>query len=128
MTVALLLDEMIGPKVAIALRRRSVDVYGIVERPDLHSLPDDDVLTLAASERRMVVTFNIHDFARLDHGWKSAGRTHAGIVMLSTATFPQNRGQLGALVRALRAAVDQQILPAPDAVTYLRPVAPSLEG
>lgn len=128
MTAALLLDEMIGAKVAVALRQRNIDVYGIVERSDLRSLPDDDVLALATAQTRILVTFNIHDFVRIDKAWKSVGRWHAGIVMLSTATFPQNRGQVGALVRALIAAVDQQNVPGPDAVRYLRPDIGSTEA
>ena len=43
----LLLDEMIGPRVAQALRERGLDTIGVVESTDVRSLPDGAVLDYA---------------------------------------------------------------------------------
>lgn len=115
----LLLDEMIGPKVAAALRERSWDVYGVVERADLRSLPDDSVLDLAARAERILVTRNLVDFLKLDHEWKAGGREHAGLVLIPEASFPQDRSLVGAVVTSLLAAADSGLLPVADQVLFL---------
>jgi hypothetical protein len=45
------------------LRERGHDVLALDERRDLEGIDDADVLALAAEEQRIVVTFNIRDFA-----------------------------------------------------------------
>lgn len=117
----LLLDEMIGPRVAQALRERGLDAVGVVERTDLRALPDDAVLEQAYEERRIVVTRNIGDFARLDSQWRADGRQHQGLVMIPEQGFPQNRNLVGALTKALEWAAQLSELPAPGEVLYLRP-------
>lgn len=120
----LLLDEMIGPRVAEQLRARDVDTVGVVERTELRALPDDALLEHAREERRILVTRNISDFARLDQRWKAESRGHAGLVMITEKAFPQNRNLVGALVEALAAAHRGAELLGPGAVRYLRPVTP----
>jgi predicted nuclease of predicted toxin-antitoxin system len=119
--VKLLLDEMIGPRVAEALREDGIDTVGVAERTDLRALPDDALLEHALQDVRIVVTRNISDFARLDQQWRAAGRTHAGLVMITESAFPQNRNLVGALVHALRHAHRQAERPAPGIAVYLRP-------
>ncbi len=119
----LLLDEMIGPKVASELRERGLDVAAVVERTDLRALPDEVVLEVAREEGRVPVTRNIADFARLHQQWLAEGRTHPGVVMVSGQAFPQNRGFVGALVRALAEAAQASALPGPGEVRWLRPVS-----
>lgn len=118
----LLLDEMIGPRVARELRDRGLDVAAVAERTDLRALPDDAVLDVAREERRALVTCNIGDFARLHQQWLSEGRQHCGLVMVTTQAFPPNRGFVGSLVSALHAAAKSSLLPEPGAVLYLRPL------
>ena len=48
------------------------------------SLSDDDVLTLAADERRILVTRNGRHFVPLAREWAEAERPHAGIVVVWT--------------------------------------------
>ena len=97
----LLLDEMLSDRIAEQLRASGHDVYAIVERPNLVQLPDERVLVLGADEERVVVTFNIADFTMLDALWTSQGRGHAGLLLLSTVTFPQDRSFVGAVLAAL---------------------------
>ncbi len=119
----LLLDEMIGPRVAHELRERGLDVAAVVERTDLRALPDDAVLEAAREEERVLVTRNIADFARLHQRWLAEGRTHPGLVLVSGQSFPQNRSFVGALVRALAAAAQASTLPGPGEVRWLGPVS-----
>lgn len=121
----LLLDEMIGPRVAQSLRARGLDAVAVAERADLRSLADPAVLEIAQSEDRILVTRNVADFARLDHEWQAVGRPHRGIVMVVESAFPQNRNLIGALVAALAAAGERDQLPRPNAVLYLRPATAS---
>lgn len=117
----LLLDEMIGPRVAEGLRERGIDAVGVVERTDLRSLPDDAVLEFAREDKRAVVTRNIADFARLHHQWQADGRSHQGMVMVTEHAFPQDRNLVGALVQALAQSEKQAELPAPGELLYLQP-------
>ena len=116
----LLLDEMIGPRVAEALRQAGLDVVGVVERTDLRSLLDEAVLEFARRDDRIVVTRNISDFARLDHQWQAAGRQHRGLVMVGESGFPPSRNLVGAVVAALARAAEQGQLPGPGQVLFLR--------
>ena len=97
----LLLDEMLSGAIAEQLRARRHDVAAVVEDNALISLPDEDLLVAAADGGRAIVTANIKDFVPLDQRWKAAGQSHAGIVLVPTKTFPQNRAFIGALADAL---------------------------
>jgi predicted nuclease of predicted toxin-antitoxin system len=99
--VRLLLDEMIGPRVAVELVARGIDAVALVADCDLRALPDPEVLRHAAEQGRTLVTRNIADFARLHQHWPLTGPAHAGIVLVSESAFPQNRKLVGALVAAL---------------------------
>lgn len=120
MTRALLLDEMLSPKVAEQLRLRGHDAYAITERPDLVGLSDEQVLAVSADEGRIVVTLNIADFAGLHAEWQARGRSHGGLMYVSTATFPQDRAFLGSLVSSLHKAAQAQGLPGSDETRFLR--------
>ncbi|MDK3255974.1 DUF5615 family PIN-like protein [Blastococcus capsensis] len=117
----LLLDEMIGPRVARELRARGFDVVAVAERADFRALPDDVVLDVAREDGRVVVTLNIGDFARLHQQSLVDGRLHPGMVMVTGHAFPQDRAFVGALVNALIVAAETSSLPSAGEVVYLRP-------
>ncbi len=48
-----------------------------------------------------MVTRNIKDFINLDSQYRANNSTHAGLVLVPTKTFPEDRYSLAALVRAL---------------------------
>ena len=48
------------------------------------SLSDEDVLALAADDRRVLVTRNGRHFAPLAREWAEGDRSHAGIVLIWT--------------------------------------------
>jgi hypothetical protein len=101
MSQPLLLDEMFSDDIARQLRAKGYDVISVVADPALVGLPDDHVLAFAASEGRALVTANIKDFAPLDSRYRAAGQTHAGLILVSTKTFPQNRGFPSAITTSL---------------------------
>lgn len=117
--IRLVLDEMLSPAIAESLRRQGIDAYGIAERPDLVGSPDPSVLELATRGERVLVTCNTRDFAILDRAWMVAGRRHSGVVFVSTASFPQNRGFVGAVAAALEGLTPGSSLPAPGQCQFL---------
>ena len=120
----LLLDEMVSAKIAVQLREQGRDVQAVLERGELLGGPDEALLELAAREGRVLVTKNIVDFVPLSQQWAATGRTHAGLVLISTRTFPEARDWIGAVATALARAHDQQQLPGPGEVVWLARTGP----
>jgi hypothetical protein len=101
MSQSLLLDEMFSDTIARQLRAKGHDVISVVADPGLTGLSDDQVLAYATAEGRALVTANIRDFVPLDGRCRAAGQTHAGLILVSTKTFPQNRGFTAAITAAV---------------------------
>lgn len=81
----LLLDANLSPRgIALPLRSSGHDVRALAEEPALDALDDPEVLELAASEGRILVTRNSRDFAPLVREWAEAGRSHAGCILIWT--------------------------------------------
>jgi hypothetical protein len=97
----LLLDEMFSDDIAQQLRAQGHDVISIVADPALIGLPDDQVLAYATREGRALVTANIKDFVPLDGRYRAASQSHSGLILVSTKTFPQNRGFPSAITSSL---------------------------
>ena len=99
----LLLDAHIsGPRVAAALREAGHDVLAADEQRELDGWTDEELFELAAGETRVMVTFDIKDFAPILRRWAEAGRSHEGCVLV----VGLDHGELGALMRVLAAAFD----------------------
>jgi hypothetical protein len=103
----LLLDEMFSSTIAQQLRAKGHDVMAVVADPALTALPDDQVLAQAATAGRALVTANIKDFMPLDAEYRAAGHEHAGLILVSAKTFPQDRTFTAALVSSLSNLLDQ---------------------
>src|SRR5258705_9744602 len=101
MSQPLLLDEMFSDDIARQLRTKGYDVISVVADLALAGLPDDQVLAYATAEGRPLVTANIKYFVPLDARYRAAGQSHAGLILVSTKTFPQNRGFPSAVTTAL---------------------------
>lgn len=71
-----------GRRIAEALRAAGHDVHAADEVRALEGWSDWDLLTLAASEGRIMVTFNVRDFPRITQEWAEAGKTHAGCAII----------------------------------------------
>ena len=101
MSQPLLLDEMFSDDIAQQLRAKGYDVISVVADSALIGLPDDQVLAYATTEGRALVTANIKDFVPLDGRYRAAGQSHAGLILVPTKTFPQNRGFPAAITASL---------------------------
>jgi hypothetical protein len=115
----LLLDEMFSEAIAQQLRAKGHDVQAVVADPSLASLPDDQILARAAATGRALVTANIKDFMPLDAQYRAAGQAHAGLILVSAKTFPQNRSYTGAVASALAALLDKHEQIEASQVTFL---------
>jgi len=54
----------------------------LAEETALEGLDDPEVLTLAASQERILVTRNSRDFAPILREWAESGRHHAGCILI----------------------------------------------
>jgi hypothetical protein len=115
----LLLDEMFADTIAQQLRAKGHDVRAVVADPSLVSLPDDQILSQAAATGRALVTANIKDFMPLDARYRAAGQAHAGLILVSAKTFPQNRSYTSAVTSALAALLNQRDQTEASQVTFL---------
>jgi NAD(P)-dependent dehydrogenase (short-subunit alcohol dehydrogenase family) len=96
--VRLLLDNHIsGRRVGQALRRLGHDVRAADEEEDLQRFGDEQLLALAASERRLMVTCDVGDFASITGAWAQVGRRHAGCAILVGI----RNNEFGSIVRQL---------------------------
>jgi predicted nuclease of predicted toxin-antitoxin system len=103
----LLLDANLSPRgVAAKLREAGHDVLALAEDAPFERLPDPQVLELAASEQRVLITRNSRDFAPLARQWAEAGRSHAGIILIWTLDHSQ--------FAEIRAGVERQLRQRPS--------------
>jgi Domain of unknown function (DUF5615) len=115
----LLLDEMFPRDMADQLNAKGHDVRAVVADPEFMGLADADVLIGATEAGRALVTANIKDFMPLDARYRASGRSHAGLVMVSSKTFPQSRGHVIAVASALDALLAAVGGIQPGAVVFL---------
>jgi uncharacterized protein with PIN domain len=86
----LLLDANLSPRrVAAQLRKKGHDVLALAEDASYEGLADPQVLELAASEGRVLITRNSRDFAPLAREWAEAQRSHAGLILIWTLDHDQ---------------------------------------
>ena len=104
---ALLLDEMLSNVIAEQLRAKGHDVLAVVADPALVGLADDQILAHATTASRALVTAKIKDFMPLDARYRAASQAHAGLILVSAKTFPQDRSFTAAITSALSALLDQ---------------------
>lgn len=94
---------MFPQAMAEQLNGKGHDVRAVVATPEFVGLPDEDILIGAAEAGRALVTANIKDFMPIDARYRATNRAHAGLVLVSTKTFPQNRTYVTAVTSALDA-------------------------
>lgn len=119
MSYPVLLDEMFSDAIAQQLRAKGYDVVSVVAHPALVGLPDDQILAYATTEGRALVTANIKDFMPLDSRYRAAGLAHPGLILVSTKTFPQDRGFTTAVTSALEALLSGTDKVQPGQVRFL---------
>jgi predicted nuclease of predicted toxin-antitoxin system len=99
----LLLDANLSPRgVTAKLRAAGHDVLALAEDATYEGLADPQVLELAASEQRILITRNSRDFAPLARQWAEAGRSHTGIILIWTLDHSQFAEIVARIERQLR--------------------------
>lgn len=73
-------DEDVHGTVARLLRTAGFDALSTPETGRIGA-SDESQLDWADREGRVLVTFNVSDFARIHHQWMKSARGHAGIVV-----------------------------------------------
>lgn len=116
----LLLDEMLSGTIAARLRDRGLDVTAVVEDSSLVSTPDEDLLSYATEQRRVLVTANIADFVVIATDWRAVDRTHHGLIYLANRTFPRDRSFIGAITDSLTSLRTSGGFPRPGMEVFLR--------
>lgn len=109
----LLLDEHLSPDIAEGLRDRGHDVVAVKEREEWIQLSDDEVIAVAVSERRAVVTNNLRDYRPRAAELIIAGGGHYGMVYVP-ANFRRTRQDVGRIIAALEEILNAY--PADDAL------------
>jgi predicted nuclease of predicted toxin-antitoxin system len=105
----LLLDANLSPRgIAAKLREAGHDVLALAADATFEGLPDPQVLELATSERRVLITRNSRDFAPLARQWAEAGRSHAGIILIWTLDHSQFAEIIAGVERQLRQRPSQE--------------------
>lgn len=105
----LLLDENLSPRrIGCKLREAGHDVLALAEDATFEGLPDPQVLELAASEERVLVTRNSRDFAPLARQWAEARRSHAGIILIWTLDHSQFAEIVAGIERQLQLRPSQE--------------------
>jgi predicted nuclease of predicted toxin-antitoxin system len=105
----LLLDANLSPRgIAARLRETGHDVLALAEDATFEGLPDPQVLELAASEQRVLITRNSRDFAPLARQWAEAGRSQAGIILIWTLDHSQFAEILGGVQSQLHGRPTQE--------------------
>jgi Domain of unknown function (DUF5615) len=93
--VKLFLDAHISARrVAAPLREEGHDVRAADEERYLDRFPDEELLSIAASEGRIFVTFDVKDFPVIARRWAEAGRAHAGCAIVVGV----DHGEFGAIL------------------------------
>ena len=101
----LLLDAHVsGSGVGNPLERRGHDVRSLDRGPENEGLADEEVLAVAAADRRILVTHNVADFPPLLRDRAEAGRSHAGVILV----YGIGHNEFGTVVRGIEGLVRQR--------------------
>ena len=100
----LLLDvHLSGRVLGPALRRQGHDVRAANEERDLAELEDEELLTVATAEDRILVTADLKDFRPIFTQWAEGGRQHAGCILITKRVRNE---QFGRIIAGITAALD----------------------
>jgi len=99
----LLLDANLSPRrVASPLREIGHDVLALAEDAAYEGLSDPQVLELASTEKRILITRNSRDFAPIAREWAEAQRPHSGVILIWTL----DHSQFAAIVTGIQRQLD----------------------
>ena len=108
----LLLDAHVsGRAIGRRLRDAGHDVLALTDDRVYDAMDDREVLALATREGRVLVTFNVQDFAPIARDWREEGRQHAGCIYM----VGMDHGDFGVILRSLQAVLTAR----PDQAAWL---------
>lgn len=110
------LDQNLTPRVTAAARRLGVDVTDWQEDGMEHS-SDEEQLTHATAQGRVVVTCDVEDFSDLAQKWIAEGKVHAGIVFVPQQIHADVSGSVARSLRRLSDLYPGELVE--NAVMYL---------
>ena len=103
----LLLDEMLTPQIARELRARGHDVEAVAGRPEWGGLSDAQIIAVARTERRAIVTNNLRDYRPLhSEAIAQGGDGHLGMIFMPT-NYRRTKANTGRIIAALEAKLIQ---------------------
>lgn len=94
MTRLLLDAHLSGRVIGRALRDRGHDIRTLDAEKNLEGLKDEDVLELAISEDRVLITANVADFLPLLTTLVESGRSHPGCILIPRSFRNEDFGPL----------------------------------
>jgi len=105
--VRLLLDEMLSPAIARELREQGHDVLAVAEHAGWAALSDPEVLAVARTERRAIVTNNVRDY-RPPHAdaITPGGPGHFGMIFMP-GSYRRTKADTGRIISALEAKLTE---------------------
>ena len=99
----LLLDENVSPDLVGILAKKKPPIPAVALRDwrggALLNRPDGEILRLAHSEKRVLLTFDVNSIPALLTRMAVTGEDHGGVILVSSHSFDQD--DLGGLARAL---------------------------
>jgi hypothetical protein len=98
--VKLLLDHHVSPLVAARLRRDHHDVVAAAEC-GWQRAADEDLLRLASSEGRAVLTANVRHFVPIARACGERDEEHWGVLLVAATSFPLRASGIGQAVRII---------------------------
>ena len=105
----ILLDAHVsGRAVGRVLIEVGHNVRALDSEVELEGLSDPEVLELAVTERRVLVTANIRDFEPLLREWAGEGRPHPGVILIPSSVRNEDFGVLISGVRKTIADTTQE--------------------
>jgi Domain of unknown function (DUF5615) len=92
-------EDILRRALVLALRNSGVDVMTTSEANNLSS-PDEEQLTWATEQGRVIYTFNSRDFCHLHGTFLEQNRVHAGIIVAPRQSYSVGE-QLRGLMRLI---------------------------
>jgi uncharacterized protein DUF5615 len=93
---------MLDPVIGAQLRNRGYDVESIqAEHPELVGVDDTVLLERSTVLGRTLVTDNVRHFLTLHERFVAEQRTHAGLLLASSRSYPRSKRTIGLWVNGL---------------------------
>jgi hypothetical protein len=105
--VKLLLNEVLSPEIARQLRARGHDVEAVAGHSDWKGLSDSQLMVVARTEHRAIVTNNLRDYRPLhSEAITPGGHGHFGMIFIPS-DYRRTRADTGRIIAALEAKLAQ---------------------